>query len=188
MSSAVSGKTRYMLLTADLHAGHPPRMAVSHSYFRGDGLNNTGYIDDYAYATAAKQSSKVSGIAGPNTSCHCIGNSGTSMVFLSLLILLPSHGHRVECERQSEIARSPQRLTQPWYARRTLLMSIGLCLQARTEFTYSRSANPFLAPPPNLKACTQCGTTRTPQWREGPEGASSWLLKATGHLTYYCQL
>ena len=50
-----------MLLTADLHAGHPPRMAVSHSYFRGDGLNNTGYIDDYAYATAAKQSSKVSG-------------------------------------------------------------------------------------------------------------------------------
>lgn len=66
-------------------------------------------------------------------------------------------------------------------------MSIGLCLQARTEFTYSRSANPFLAPPPNLKACTQCGTTRTPQWREGPEGASSWLLEATGHLPYRFQ-
>ena len=39
-------------------------MAVSHSYFRGDGLNNTGYIDDYTYATAAKQSSKVSGMPG----------------------------------------------------------------------------------------------------------------------------
>ena len=43
-----------MLLTADLPAGHPPRMAVSHSYFRGDGLNSTGYIDDYAYAHRGK--------------------------------------------------------------------------------------------------------------------------------------
>lgn len=34
-------------------------MAVSHSYFRADGLNATGYIDDYTYAKAAKQSSKV---------------------------------------------------------------------------------------------------------------------------------
>ena len=34
-------------------------MAVSHSYFRADGLNGTGYIDDYTYAKAAKQSSKV---------------------------------------------------------------------------------------------------------------------------------
>ena len=34
-------------------------MAVSHSYFQRDGLAATGYIDDYAYAKAAKQSSKV---------------------------------------------------------------------------------------------------------------------------------
>ena len=32
---------------------------MSHSYFRTDGLNATGYIDDYTYAKAAKQSSKV---------------------------------------------------------------------------------------------------------------------------------
>ena len=65
-------------------------------------------------------------------------------------------------------------------------MSVGICLQAKIDFTCSRSANPFLAPPPNLKACTQCGTTRTPQWREGPEGAIFRPLKATWHLTYCC--
>ena len=82
-----------MPLTADLHAGHPPRMAVSHSYFRGDGLSNTGYIDDYTYATAAKQSSKVSGIAGPYTASHSIAGTGRSMVFSVHIYRLPSHGH-----------------------------------------------------------------------------------------------
>lgn len=40
-------------------------MAVSHGYFRADGLNATGYIDDYTYAKAAKQSSKVRRPARP---------------------------------------------------------------------------------------------------------------------------
>ena len=48
-----------MLLTADRRAGRFSTMAVSHSYFQRDGLAATGYIDDYAYAKAAKQSSKV---------------------------------------------------------------------------------------------------------------------------------
>jgi len=46
-------------LTANSRAGRLSDMAVSHSYFRAEALNPTGYIDDYAYAKAAKQSSKV---------------------------------------------------------------------------------------------------------------------------------
>ena len=60
LSSPRSGKRDVEPLSGDLlcRASFEDG-GLSHSYFRTDGLNATGYIDDYTYAKAAKQSSKV---------------------------------------------------------------------------------------------------------------------------------
>lgn len=42
-------------------------------------------------------------------------------------------------------------------------------LQARSALPYARPN--FIGMGAGGKTCSQCGTNRTPQWREGPEGA-----------------
>ena len=41
-------------------------------------------------------------------------------------------------------------------------------MQILAPHTFARQPAATYTPGP--KACAQCGTTRTPQWREGPEG------------------